>query len=45
MVVSLYNKVCEIVSNMSELLEIQLMTDTTILQVRLAQHLSWKLSV
>lgn len=30
---------------MSELLEIQLMTDTTILQVRLAQHLSWKLSV
>lgn len=29
----LYNKVCDIVSNMSELLEIQLLTDTTILQV------------
>lgn len=33
-VVTLYNKVCDIVSNMSELLEIQLLTDTTILQVR-----------
>ncbi|KAK1883924.1 Nipped-B-like protein [Dissostichus eleginoides] len=32
-VVMLYNKVCDIVSNMSELLEIQLLTDTTILQV------------
>lgn len=31
----LYNKVCDIVSNISELLEIQLLTDTTILQVRL----------
>lgn len=30
----LYNKVCDIVSNISELLEIQLLTDTTILQVR-----------
>lgn len=29
----LYNKVCDIVSNISELLEIQLLTDTTILQV------------
>lgn len=34
-VVMLYNKVCDIVSNISELLEIQLLTDTTILQVRL----------
>lgn len=34
-VVILYNKVCDIVSNISELLEIQLLTDTTILQVRL----------
>lgn len=34
-VVTLYNKVCDIVTNMSELLEIQLLTDTTILQVRL----------
>lgn len=32
-VVMLYNKVCDIVSGVSELLEIQLMTDTTILQV------------
>nr|XP_046230499.1 nipped-B-like protein B isoform X2 [Scatophagus argus] len=32
-VVVLYNKVCDIVSNISELLEIQLLTDTTILQV------------
>lgn len=29
----LYNKVCDIVSSLSELLEIQLLTDTTILQV------------
>lgn len=34
-VVFLYNKVCDIVSHISELLEIQLLTDTTILQVRL----------
>lgn len=34
-IVLLYNKLCDIVSNMSELLEIQLLTDTTILQVRL----------
>lgn len=34
-VVVLYNKVCDIVSNISELLEIQLLTDTTILQVHL----------
>ncbi|XP_072228076.1 nipped-B-like protein B isoform X8 [Leuresthes tenuis] len=32
-VVGLYNKVCDIISNISELLEIQLLTDTTILQV------------
>ncbi|KAM3849697.1 LOW QUALITY PROTEIN: nipped-B-like protein B [Diretmus argenteus] len=32
-IVMLYNKVCYIVSNISELLEIQLLTDTTILQV------------
>uniref|UniRef100_G3PXA1 Nipped-B protein n=1 Tax=Gasterosteus aculeatus aculeatus TaxID=481459 RepID=G3PXA1_GASAC len=32
-VVMLYDKVCDIVSNISELLEIQLLTDTTILQV------------
>ncbi|XP_066843203.1 nipped-B-like protein [Anser cygnoides] len=32
-IVMLYNKVCEIVSSLSELLEIQLLTDTTILQV------------
>uniref|UniRef100_A0A3Q1ETJ2 Nipped-B protein n=1 Tax=Acanthochromis polyacanthus TaxID=80966 RepID=A0A3Q1ETJ2_9TELE len=32
-VVMLYNKVCDIISNISELLEIQLLTDTTILQV------------
>ncbi|XP_065116638.1 nipped-B-like protein B isoform X2 [Paramisgurnus dabryanus] len=31
--VMLYNKVCDVISNISELLEIQLMTDTTILQV------------
>lgn len=34
-IVMLYNKVCDIVSNISELLEIQLLTDTTILQVKL----------
>lgn len=33
-IVMLYNKVCDIVSNISELLEIQLLTDTTILQVK-----------
>uniref|UniRef100_A0A8D3C1Q0 Nipped-B protein n=1 Tax=Scophthalmus maximus TaxID=52904 RepID=A0A8D3C1Q0_SCOMX len=32
-VVTLYSKVCDIVSSISELLEIQLLTDTTILQV------------
>ncbi|XP_042192275.1 nipped-B-like protein isoform X2 [Callorhinchus milii] len=32
-IVMLYNRVCDIVSNISELLEIQLLTDTTILQV------------
>ncbi|XP_034047622.1 nipped-B-like protein B [Thalassophryne amazonica] len=32
-VVALYNKVCEILNNISDLLEIQLLTDTTILQV------------
>lgn len=32
-VVVLYNKVCDIISSVSELLEIQLLTDTTILQV------------
>ncbi|XP_068166515.1 nipped-B-like protein A isoform X2 [Antennarius striatus] len=32
-IVMLYNKVCDIVSNIAELLEIQLLTDTTILQV------------
>uniref|UniRef100_A0A8C2W7N4 Nipped-B protein n=1 Tax=Cyclopterus lumpus TaxID=8103 RepID=A0A8C2W7N4_CYCLU len=32
-IVMLYNKVCDIVSNISELLDIQLLTDTTILQV------------
>ena len=32
--VMLYDKVCDIISNISELLEIQLLTDTTILQVR-----------
>ncbi|XP_013871460.1 nipped-B-like protein B isoform X2 [Austrofundulus limnaeus] len=32
-IVVLYNKVCDIISNISELLEIQLLTDTTILQV------------
>uniref|UniRef100_A0A3Q4MC51 Nipped-B protein n=1 Tax=Neolamprologus brichardi TaxID=32507 RepID=A0A3Q4MC51_NEOBR len=32
-VVLLYNKVCDIISSISELLEIQLLTDTTILQV------------
>ncbi|KAF4108355.1 hypothetical protein G5714_011114 [Onychostoma macrolepis] len=31
--VMLYNKVCDIIINLSELLEIQLLTDTTILQV------------
>lgn len=33
----LYNKVCDIVSNISELLEIQLLTDTTILQVTMSK--------
>lgn len=33
----LYNKVCDIVSNISELLEIQLLTDTTILQVTMSE--------
>lgn len=32
-VVGLYDKVCDIVGCLSELLEIQLLTDTTILQV------------
>uniref|UniRef100_A0A672P0F4 Nipped-B protein n=1 Tax=Sinocyclocheilus grahami TaxID=75366 RepID=A0A672P0F4_SINGR len=32
-IIMLYNKVCDVVSNISELLEIQLLTDTTILQV------------
>ncbi|XP_078071402.1 nipped-B-like protein isoform X6 [Mustelus asterias] len=32
-IVMLYNRVCDIVSNIAELLEIQLLTDTTILQV------------
>ncbi|XP_065513898.1 nipped-B-like protein isoform X1 [Caloenas nicobarica] len=32
-IVMLYNKVCDIVNSLSELLEIQLLTDTTILQV------------
>ncbi|XP_072272708.1 nipped-B-like protein isoform X4 [Pyxicephalus adspersus] len=32
-IVMLYNKVCDIVASLSELLEIQLLTDTTILQV------------
>ncbi|XP_065107080.1 nipped-B-like protein A isoform X1 [Paramisgurnus dabryanus] len=32
-IVMLYNKVCDVVSNISELLEIQLLTDTTILQI------------
>ncbi|XP_032874665.1 nipped-B-like protein isoform X5 [Amblyraja radiata] len=32
-IVMLYNRVCDIVANMAELLEIQLLTDTTILQV------------
>lgn len=36
-IVMLYNKVCDVVSNISELLEIQLMTDTTILQVGIEQ--------
>lgn len=35
----LYNKVCDIVSNISELLEIQLLTDTTILQVHTSSKL------
>lgn len=33
-IIMLYNKVCDVVSNISELLEIQLLTDTTILQVK-----------
>lgn len=36
-IVMLYNKVCDIVSNISELLEIQLLTDTTILQVTMSK--------
>lgn len=32
-IVLLYHKVCDIVSKISELLDIQLLTDTTILQV------------
>ncbi|CAL8321731.1 unnamed protein product [Lota lota] len=32
-VVVVYNKLCDIISNMSELLRIQLLTDTTVLQV------------
>ncbi|XP_030647099.1 nipped-B-like protein A [Chanos chanos] len=32
-IIMLYNKICDMVSNISELLEIQLLTDTTILQV------------
>uniref|UniRef100_A0AAY5EM34 Nipped-B protein n=1 Tax=Electrophorus electricus TaxID=8005 RepID=A0AAY5EM34_ELEEL len=32
-IVMLYNKVCDVLSNISELLDIQLLTDTTILQV------------
>ncbi|XP_029434550.1 nipped-B-like protein isoform X2 [Rhinatrema bivittatum] len=32
-IVMLYNKVCDIVSSLAELLEIQLLTDTTILQI------------
>ncbi|KAM8961304.1 nipped-B-like protein isoform 2-T2 [Pelodytes ibericus] len=32
-IVMLYNKVCDIVASLAELLEIQLLTDTTILQV------------
>lgn len=32
-IVLLYHKVCDIVSKIAELLEIQLLTDTTILQV------------
>nr|BAE92522.1 Scc2-2A [Xenopus laevis] len=32
-IVMLYNKICDIVASLSELLEIQLLTDTTILQV------------
>lgn len=38
MVVVLYNKVCDIISNISELLEIQLLTDTTILQVQFSLY-------
>lgn len=37
-IVMLYNKVCDIVSSLSELLEIQLLTDTTILQVSFLEH-------
>lgn len=37
-IVMLYNKVCDIVASLSELLEIQLLTDTTILQVRVNRH-------
>uniref|UniRef100_A0A8C1QIH4 Nipped-B protein n=1 Tax=Cyprinus carpio TaxID=7962 RepID=A0A8C1QIH4_CYPCA len=40
--VMLYNKVCDIISNLSELLEIQLLTDTTILQVRSAVFTFWQ---
>lgn len=41
-IVMLYNKVCDIVSNISELLEIQLLTDTTILQVRISKTVKKK---
>lgn len=37
-IVMLYNKVCDIVASLSELLEIQLLTDTTILQVKCNRH-------
>lgn len=43
-IIMLYNKVCDIVSNISELLEIQLLTDTTILQVRPCAKTSPELS-
>lgn len=39
-IVMLYNKVCDIVSSLSELLEIQLLTDTTILQVSFIRRVS-----
>lgn len=43
-IIMLYNKVCDIVSNISELLEIQLLTDTTILQVKIKKNRSCLLS-